>query len=146
MRKLQPGDEVFVLVGHKYIFQLLPAHVVKLNRKSVKVVFDHGHMFPEETKLIKYENVAHADELICIVIERNGFGGWRIERELYENLRVKASEIANNLFTQNPEGWAQPVGWETEISYGKLVFHNGKLQQHELIDLHLAHIKRNNHL
>ena len=86
---MNPGDKVFVLYG----YTLEAATVISARgAKTVLVEFDYENY----RYRAKREKVATPDESIAVIWEMwkgvNGRGGYRLERELYEDKRLPANE------------------------------------------------------
>ena len=91
---LKAGDPIYFLSDYDWI----PAKVMKVNAKSVKLEFVARHAWGKTfTKNVPHEKVAHSDEVVCVVWEmwkgKNGRGGYRVERELYPESRVPARDV-----------------------------------------------------
>ena len=109
--KIDNGSAVMVLCE----YNLVPATVAKIGRgKNIKVEIPAGHGLSAHTKYVPLEKVAEVDEKICIVWEAwrgvNGRGSYRIERELYPDIRreagdwpyqVRLTETAYGVWDQN---------------------------------------------
>lgn len=71
--------------------------IVSEGPKNYKVHVSSQGFFSEHTKYIPKDKCALPDELVCVVWEKwkgkNGRGGYRVERELYPNLRVPAKTV-----------------------------------------------------
>lgn len=89
IRDLKPGDYILCLLEYDFMIY----EFVECYRKSVRVKYTWDHV----ERKFPVEKCAHPDELIVCVQERwkgrNGRGGYRIERELYPELRVPAYKV-----------------------------------------------------
>lgn len=96
------SDQMYVLVEYQWI----PARVVKENKTTFLLEYTYPFC-KSETKRIKKEKCARPDEQVCVVWETwrgvNGRGGYRVERELYPQYRIPASQISrqHNFFGIN---------------------------------------------
>jgi hypothetical protein len=84
--------------------------LVKENSKTYRIsCHHHGY-----ERVVPKEKCAFPDESVCIVWEIwkgvNGRGGYRVERELYPNRRVKARKISRQ---------SGGIGRITELTYGE---------------------------
>lgn len=87
---MQPNDRVFVLIE----YNLIPATVISICKKNVKVEVDARGWNAKHVRYVAPEKLADWNESIAVVWElwkgKNGRGGYRIEREHYDDRRVQA--------------------------------------------------------
>jgi hypothetical protein len=65
--------------------------------KNYKIYIPANGCFLAQTKPVPKEKCAFPDEIVCVVWEqwkgKNGRGGYRVEKELYPNDRVRADRV-----------------------------------------------------
>lgn len=83
---LKKGDKIYFLET----YNLMSGVVESIGPKNVKIYMSYRQTFISKP----FDKVAEPDENICIVWERwkgvNGRGGYRIERQLYQNRLMPA--------------------------------------------------------
>ena len=90
------------------------ATLVSEGKKNFKI-FVSGVWMTDHTRYVPKEKCARPDESVCVVWEmwkgKNGRGGYRVERTLYPEHRVRADHVAH-------QSWGP--GRVNEDSYGVL--------------------------
>jgi len=66
--------------------------------KNYKIHIPASGWFTAQSKSVAKEKCAFPDEIVCVVWEqwkgKNGRGGYRVEKELYPNDRVRADHVS----------------------------------------------------
>lgn len=77
-------------------YNWLPAKLVRENKKTYTIFVERAGFVSHERRVPK-EKCAFPNELVCVVWERaagvNGRGAYRVERVLYPNQRIPASQV-----------------------------------------------------
>ena len=91
-KRLEPGDTIY-LQNDQLIQKGI---VVKISEKSVKVNMDEG-IFKNSEKNFPYTKIVKEGDHVVLVWEAwrglQGRGGYRWEREAYENIRIAVEKI-----------------------------------------------------
>lgn len=97
-------SEIYIICDYRYIKGTL----LKQNKKTNKVRFQYSPSHIYEESYISKEKCAFPDEEILFIWElwkgRNGRGGYRIEKFLYPELRVRADIISLGTFSSDKIG------------------------------------------
>jgi len=84
--------------------------------KNHKIKVPEQGWMSEHTATVPKEKCAFPDEEVCVVWEtwkgKNGRGGYRVEREMYPEVRVPATRVHYQCVGRNAEGRV------TESAYG----------------------------
>lgn len=106
------SKEIFYLTGYNWEKGIL----VSEGPKNYKIHNSGGGFVNSHDVRVPKEKCAFPDELVCVVWETwrgvNGRGGYRVERELYPQHRVPASQVHYQTIGHNIKGRV------TESSYG----------------------------
>lgn len=91
-------DDIIFIQNEKNIYK---AKILKISEKSVKLQFLEGSLKNQEKNLPYIKIVKEGDKVVLIWEAWRGLsgrGGYRWERESYENLRVAVENIPANVF------------------------------------------------
>jgi hypothetical protein len=92
---LKESAEIYILREYRWI----RGELISTGKKNHKVKFRITGCL-EQTSYVSKEKCAFPDELVAVVWMtkkgRNGRGGYRVERELYPDLRVPANTFSGN--------------------------------------------------
>lgn len=95
--------EIYFLWDYTWEKAILLKECHKNNKLLVDIPGCQKH-----TKYVPKEKCALPDEKVCIVWEtwkgKNGRGGYRVEREKYENFRIPAKNIDRSHYYDNKYG------------------------------------------
>ena len=92
---LKENTEIYILREYRWI----RGELISTGKKNHKVKFRIPGCL-EQTSYVSKEKCAHPEELVAVVWMtkkgRNGRGGYRVERELYPDLRVPARTFSGS--------------------------------------------------